>query len=229
MGRGSESLGLSTQPRAGERDATGRERFPCADPAGARTTPAGDPPWRGPVGSEGAGSQPPRAPGGPPRHGGCAPGLRGRAGEEPRGQAPGPRRAPGCLPPHGLGPPRCFSPASPAPAHPAGLRPGAQKPRSVSTVVLCLFKSGSWSRPQRAGAKVPAQAAPRVPAPRPATWATVRCGPGRAWALCWGRGLGGAVPRPGRGGGEQKVRDVVAPWGAARPEPVRGLCCLLTM
>lgn len=184
-----------------------------------------------PWGPREPGANPHGLPGGRHVTEGVPRGSAGGRGRSRGGRLPGRAgpRAPGCLPPHGLGPPRCFSPASPAPAHPAGLRPGAQKPRSVSTVVLCLFKSGSWSRPQRAGAKVPAQAAPRVPAPRPATWATVRCGPGRAWALCWGRGLGGAVPRPGRGGGEQKVRDVVAPWGAARPEPVRGLCCLLTM
>lgn len=122
---GSESLGFdsrgpSKEPWDGEKDAAAKERLQCAESAGARAAPAGAPslartrrgrrePRTTPMGSRGAITSRRVCPGAL------------RAGEEPRGLAPWPRRAPGRLSPHCPAPPRRHSPASPAPAHSVGL------------------------------------------------------------------------------------------------------------
>ncbi|XP_045842195.1 translation initiation factor IF-2-like [Meles meles] len=116
--------------RGGRRKAPGLATrstgFRLADPGGLEQPHRGpgDPPTRGAAGVPGITGQPPWAPGGPPRHGGCAPGLGARAGEEPRARFPGraESRTPGATrPPH----PRLsgpVAPAAPAPHLPSQLR-----------------------------------------------------------------------------------------------------------
>lgn len=157
--------GPSTQPGDGQGDAAGRERLQCADLAGARADPAKPPSLaRTRGGPRAAASQPPWTPGGPPRHRGCAPGSAGGGGAEgarspaapsvglPPSPWPGPAAPPlTCLP--GF---RAHSRPRPRPRRP-------QAALSHDGCSACPFKSGSLSGPQRAGAKVPAVARPRVP------------------------------------------------------------------
>ncbi|XP_044900873.1 collagen alpha-1(I) chain-like isoform X2 [Felis catus] len=130
-------------------------------PRGPRGTLPRAEPW----GSPGTTGQPPWAPRGPPRHGGCAPGLGGRAGEEPRGLAPGPRRAPGPPGPPGRLPPRFPAPPRPPltylPRSSAHRRPRTGRPQAARRhdgCSACLFKSGSLSprsaQAQRSGPKL---------------------------------------------------------------------------
>ncbi|XP_072861509.1 uncharacterized protein [Chlorocebus sabaeus] len=144
----------------------GYEKAPWV-PQGARPG-AGFPASRGTVGVPGSREPPPGLPGGPPRHGGCAPGLRRRAGEEPGGWLLGRAELPA--------PARCLPHAGPrraAPHLPLQLRRSPQAsglahyrpPADHDGWSACLFKSGSLSWRQHAGARTEAAAALPVPAP----------------------------------------------------------------
>lgn len=100
----------------------------------------------------------------------------------------------------------------------------------------CLFKSGSSSRPQRAGAEGGARAAPGVPAPRlprgrrsgEAPGAARRGGAGGSWGRCGRCGLeslertvrGARGDEPGAGGG--LVLPSVSPYSAVCPAQYTG-------
>lgn len=183
---------------------------------GPEQPPRRHPPWRGSVGARGAASQPARTPGGPPRHGGCAPGSTGGGGAEGAGSpaAPSPGLFPSPLPGPAAPPLTCL------PGFGAHRRSRTRRPQAALNhdgCSACLFKSGSLSELQRAGAKVPAVAGPRVaatpapPPPPPATWAVVGFEVVRPWAWCRRMGL---LPDPrwlprnaevrGRGGAQRR-------------------------
>lgn len=192
--------------RAPTRAAAGRTR-PEETPRGRPASPA----W----GRGGPGSQPPRAPGGPPRHGGCAPGSASRrAGEETTGLAPAAPSPALRPPPFPAGRPRRAAPSpafrgSGAASGPRTRRPQAARTRRCSA---CLFKSGSSSWPQHAGAEAQAPApaaAPRVPAP---------CLPRGRWPGCSECGLvRGVGSRGATAAGESRGAEM---WRRPEAHPV---------
>lgn len=214
---GSGRPGIQDTARGWGTGRGGKRKAPVCGPGRVQSSPReGTLPGADPWGPSGAASQPAWAPGGPPRHGGCAPGSTGGGGAEGAG-SPAP-------PSPGLFPSPLPGPAAPLltclPGFGAQRRSQTRRPQAALNhdgCSACLFKYGSLSELQRAGAKVPAVAGPRVaptpapPPPPPATWAVVGFEVVGPWAGCRRMGL---LPDPrwlprkaevrGRGGAQKR-------------------------